>query len=65
LAGTEDPRALPIENRAASLAANAKIVDEPQALAMGNPAVPSADVATAVESVTGMDPPKPAASDEP
>src|SRR5215211_449201 len=54
LAGTEATRAPPIENRAASLAANAEIADEPQAIAMGNPIIASADVATAVESVTGM-----------
>ncbi len=65
LAGTEDTRALPIENRAASLAANAEIADEPQAIAVGNPVIAGADVATAVESVTGMATPKPAASDEP
>src|SRR5260221_1237284 len=63
-AGIENTRAVPIENRAASLAANAKLADEPQAIAMGNPVIASADVATAVESVTGMATGKPAASDE-
>ena len=64
-AGIENTRAVPIENRAASLAANAKLADEPQAIAMGNPVIASADVATAVESVTGMATDKTAASDEP
>src|SRR5258705_287865 len=64
-AGIENTRAVPIENRAASLAANAKLADEPQAIAMGNPVIASAAVATAVESVTGMATGKPAASDEP
>jgi hypothetical protein len=64
-AGTENTRAVPIENRAASLAANAKLADEPQAIAMGNPVIASADVATAVESVTGMATDTTAASDEP
>jgi hypothetical protein len=63
-ASTENT-AVPIENRAASLAANAMLADEPQAIAMGNPLIASADVATAVESVTGMATGKPAASDEP
>jgi len=61
-AGIENTHAVPIENRAASLAANAKLADEPQAIAMGNPVIASADVATAVESVTGMATGKPAAS---
>src|SRR5258706_2079084 len=64
-AGIENPHAVPIENRGASLAANAELADEPQAIAMGNPVIASADVATAVESVTGMATVKPAASDEP
>jgi hypothetical protein len=65
LCGTEDTRALSIENRAASLAANAEIADEQQAIVMGSPNIASADVDTAVESVTGMASPEPAASDEP
>ena len=44
-AGTENTGAVPIENRAASLAANAKHADEPQAIAMGNAAVADAAVA--------------------
>jgi hypothetical protein len=64
-AGTENTRAVPIENRAASLAANAKLADEPQAIPMGNPVIASADVATAVESVTGMATDTTAASDKP
>ncbi len=47
-AGTENARAVPIENRAASLAANAKHADEPQAIAMGNAAVANAAVANSV-----------------
>ncbi len=46
-AGTENTGAVPIENRAASLAANAKHADEPQAIAMGNAAVADAAVANA------------------
>ncbi len=38
-AGTENTRAVPIEDRAASLAANARLADEPQAIAMGNAVV--------------------------
>ena len=56
---------MPIENGAASLAANARLADEPQAIAMANAVIANADVATAVESVTGMATGKPAASDEP
>src|SRR5258705_9672178 len=62
-AGTENTRAVSIENRAASLAANAELADKPPAIAMGNPVIASADVATAVESVTGMA--TTAASDKP
>jgi hypothetical protein len=62
-ASTENTRAVPIENRAASLAANAELADKPQAIPMGNPVIASADVATAVESVTGMA--TTAASDKP
>src|SRR6476646_11173129 len=49
-ASTENTGAVPIENRAASLAATARLADEPQAIAIGNPVIASADVATAVES---------------
>ena len=38
-AGTENTGAVPIENGAASLAANARLADEPQAIAMANAAV--------------------------
>src|ERR1700733_16222534 len=61
--GTENTHAVPIEDRAASLAANARLVDEPQAIAMGNAvaanavganaAVASAEVATAAEPAAG------------
>ena len=64
-ASTENTRAVPIENRAASLAANAELADKPQAIPMGNPVIASADVAAAVESVTGMATDTTAASDEP
>src|SRR5947208_2208859 len=37
-AGTEDTGAVPIENGAASLTANARLADEPQAIAMANAA---------------------------
>ena len=47
--------AVPIEDRRApSHTANAGFADAPQATAMGNAAVASADVATAVESMMGM-----------
>src|SRR5258705_7033040 len=67
-AGIKNTGAVPIEDRAASLAANAKLADEPQAIPMGNAAVASAavasaavasaavasaEVATAAEPVTG------------
>jgi hypothetical protein len=64
-ASTENTRAELIENRAASLAANAELADKPQAIPMGNPVIASADVAAAVESVTGMATDTTAASDEP
>src|SRR6266403_1768031 len=69
-AGTENTGAVPIENRAASLAANAKHADEPQAIAMGNAAVAdaavaSAAVATAAEPVTGTATDTTAAPDKP
>ena len=67
--------AVPIENRAASLAANAKHADEPQAIAMGNAAVAntvvanavvaSAEVATAAEPAAGTATDTTAASDKP
>ena len=74
-AGTENTGAVPIENRAASLAANARLADEPQAIAMGNAvvantvaanaAVASAEVATAAEPATGTATDTTAASDKP
>jgi hypothetical protein len=53
-AGIENTGAVPIEDRAASLTANAELAGPPQATAMGNAAVANSDVATATESVTGM-----------
>ncbi len=47
-AGTENTGAVPIENGAASLAANARLADEPQAIAMANAAVANAAVANSV-----------------
>ena len=74
-AGTENTRAVPIEDRAASLAANARLADEPQAIAMdnavvantvvANAAVASAEVATAAEPAAGMATDTTAASDKP
>ncbi|SHL22669.1 hypothetical protein SAMN05444159_5367 [Bradyrhizobium lablabi] len=64
-AGIKNIGAVPIEDRAASLTANAELADPPQATAMGNAAIANADVATAAESVTGMATGKMAASDEP
>ena len=46
-AGTEKTGAVPIENGAASLAANARLADEPQAIAMANAAVANAAAADA------------------
>src|SRR6202162_3660628 len=46
-AGTNNIGAVPIENRAASLAANARLADEPQAIPMGNAVVANAAVASA------------------
>jgi hypothetical protein len=73
--GTENTHAVPIEDRAASLAANARLVDEPQAIAMGNAvaanavganaAVASAEVATAAEPAAGTATDTTAASDKP
>jgi len=61
-AGSENARAVTVQDRAASLAATARLPDEPQAIAMGNTgpanaAVPSAEVATAAEpaAVTATD----------
>jgi hypothetical protein len=76
-AGTENTGAEPIENGAASLAANARLADEPQAIAMANAAVANAaaaaadaaaagaEVATAAEPVTGTATDTTAASDKP
>src|SRR5580692_10572420 len=69
-AGTENTRAVPIEDRAASLAANARLADEPQAIAMGNAvvanaAVASAEVATAAEPAAETATDTTAASDKP
>src|SRR3984893_9805384 len=79
-AGTENARAGPIEDRAASLAATARLADEPQAIAMGNAvvantvvadtvvanvAVASAEVATAAEPAAGTATDTTAASDKP
>src|SRR5438477_5949918 len=80
-AGTEDTGAVPIENGAASLAANARLADEPQAIAMANAAdaadaaaagaaaagaaAAGAEVATAAEPVTGTATNTTAASDKP
>ena len=57
--------AVPIEHSAASLTANAELADPPQATATGNAAIANADVATAVETVTGMATDETVASDEP
>src|SRR5437868_7007437 len=51
-AGTEDTGAVPIENGAASLAANARLADEPQAIAMAN-AADAADAAAAGAAAAG------------
>src|SRR6266404_824575 len=64
-AGIENTGAVPIENRAASLTANAELADKSQAIAMGNAAVASAEVATAAEPVTGTATDTTAASDKP
>jgi len=50
-AGIENTGAVPIEDRAASLTANAELPDAPQAPAAGDAAVANTDVATAAESV--------------
>jgi hypothetical protein len=64
-AGIENTGAVPIEDRAASLTANAELPDAPQAPAAGDAAVANADVVTAAESVTGMATGKMVASYEP
>ena len=69
-AGTENTRAVPIEDRAASLAANARLAEEPQAIAMGNAvvanaAVATAEVTTAAEPAAGTATDTTAASDKP
>jgi hypothetical protein len=72
--GSENRRAVPVEDRAASLAANARLADEPQAIAMGeavvantvvaNAAVASAEVSTAAEPAAGTATNTAAASDK-
>src|ERR1700692_283083 len=74
-ASIENSGAVPIEDRAAALAANARLADEPQAIAMGNAvvantvvanaAVASAEVATAAEPAGGGAPRPIAGSDIP
>jgi hypothetical protein len=70
-AGIENTGAVPIEDRrAASLAADVEFANAPQTIAMSNAAVvkvdvTEADVATAVESVTGTASDTTAVSDEP
>jgi hypothetical protein len=64
-AGIENTGAVPIEDRAASLTANAEFAAPPQATTIGNAAVANTDVATAAESVTGTATYTKAASDEP
>jgi hypothetical protein len=67
-ASIENSGAVPIEDRAAALAANARLADEPQAIAMGNAvvanvvvanaAVASAEVATAADTTAASDKPE-------
>ena len=74
-AGTENTRAVPIEDSAASLAANARLADKPQAVPMdnavvantvvANAAVASVEVATAAEPAAGTATDTTAASDKP
>lgn len=74
-AGTENARAVPIEDRAASLAATARLADEPQAIAMANAVVAntvvanatvaSTEVATAAEPAAGTTTDTTAVSDKP
>jgi hypothetical protein len=71
----ENTHAVPIEDRAAALAANARLADEPQAIAIGNAvvantvvanaAVASAEVGTAAEPAAGTATDTTAASDKP
>jgi hypothetical protein len=56
---------VPIEDRAAALAANARLAEEPLAIAMGNAAVASAEVATAAEAAAETATDTTAASDKP
>jgi hypothetical protein len=64
--GIENTGVVPVEHRRAPpLAADAELADGPQAPAMGNAAVASADVATAAESVAGTATGTMAASDKP
>ena len=55
-AGTENTGAVPIENGAASLAANARLADEPQAIAMANAAAANAAAAAAKIDATAVEP---------
>ena len=74
-ADIKNTSAAPIENRAALLAASARLADEPQAIPMGNTvvanavvanaAVASAEVTPAAEPVTGTATDTTAASDKP
>src|SRR6266481_478772 len=66
-AGIKNTGAVPIENRAASLAANARLADEPQAIpmAMGSAVVANAEVATAAEPAAGTATDTTVASDKP
>jgi hypothetical protein len=57
--------AVPIEDLAPSLSAEAELADAPQATAMGNAAVANASAAIAAESVTGTATDTTAAPDEP
>jgi hypothetical protein len=64
-AGIENTGAVPVEDRAASLTANAELAGPPQATTMSNTAVAITDVATAAESVMTTATYTKAASDEP
>jgi hypothetical protein len=74
-ASIENSGAVPIEDRAVSLAATARLADEPQGIAIGNAvvantvvanaAVASAEVATAAEPAAGTATDTTAASDKP
>jgi hypothetical protein len=64
-AGIENTGAVPVEDRAASLTANAELAGPPQATTMSNTAVAITDVATAAESVMATATYTKAASDEP